>query len=191
MTARALKAVDPRLRVGGPATAQAAGLIAFIAHCTENHVPFDFVSTHVVRATIRRRTCSERMSTIPRARWSDARVRKVYDQVKTFGDCRTCRSSGRSLTPRTRTARIVTDTAFMGPWMANKIRQCDGLDRHDVVLDVFRRVRRTGMVKTPLYGGFGLIAERRYSQSRVQRVQVCCTALAITDWRTLPIVQCW
>jgi xylan 1,4-beta-xylosidase len=46
-TAKAVKAVDPRLRVGGPATAQAAWVDQFIAHCTENRVPFDFVSTHV------------------------------------------------------------------------------------------------------------------------------------------------
>ena len=46
-TARALKKVNPRLRVGGPATAQAAWVDRFIAHAVENHVPLDFVSTHV------------------------------------------------------------------------------------------------------------------------------------------------
>ena len=46
-TARAVKAVSPRLRIGGPATAQAAWADAFIQHCAVNHVPVDFVSTHV------------------------------------------------------------------------------------------------------------------------------------------------
>src|SRR6201997_4332808 len=46
-TVRALKAVNSRIRVGGPATAQAAWADAFIQHCSENHVPADFVSTHV------------------------------------------------------------------------------------------------------------------------------------------------
>ena len=46
-TARALKAVNSRLRVGGPATAQAAWADAFIRHCADQHVPVDFVSTHV------------------------------------------------------------------------------------------------------------------------------------------------
>src|SRR5215469_7903233 len=46
-TARAIKAVDPRLRVGGPATAQAAWIPAFLHHCQDKHVPVDFVSTHV------------------------------------------------------------------------------------------------------------------------------------------------
>ena len=46
-TARSLKAVDTRLRVGGPATAQVAWVGDFIRHCTEQHIPVDFVSTHV------------------------------------------------------------------------------------------------------------------------------------------------
>src|SRR5713226_4290729 len=45
--ARAIKRVSPRLRVGGPATAQAAWVDHFIRHCVENGVPVDFVSTHV------------------------------------------------------------------------------------------------------------------------------------------------
>src|SRR5579864_7755443 len=46
-TAEALKRVNPRLRVGGPATAQAAWIDRFIQHTFDRHVPVDFVSTHV------------------------------------------------------------------------------------------------------------------------------------------------
>src|SRR6185437_14375219 len=46
-TARSLNAVSSRLRVGGPATAQAAWVDAMIAHAVKEHVPLDFVSTHV------------------------------------------------------------------------------------------------------------------------------------------------
>jgi xylan 1,4-beta-xylosidase len=46
-TARALKAVDLRLRVGGPSTAQAAWVAEFIRHCHEQGIPVDFISTHV------------------------------------------------------------------------------------------------------------------------------------------------
>jgi xylan 1,4-beta-xylosidase len=45
-TARALRAVSPRLRVGGPATAAADWVSAFLAHAAQNDVPVDFVSTH-------------------------------------------------------------------------------------------------------------------------------------------------
>src|SRR6202000_341668 len=46
-TARALKAVSPRLIVGGPATAQAGWVAPFLAHVKAANVPADFVSTHV------------------------------------------------------------------------------------------------------------------------------------------------
>jgi len=45
-SAAAVKRVSGRLRVGGPATAQAAWADAFIQHCVEKNVPVDFVSTH-------------------------------------------------------------------------------------------------------------------------------------------------
>ncbi len=45
-TARDLKKVSPRLRVGGPATAAAAWIPDFLKFTAANHVPVDFVSTH-------------------------------------------------------------------------------------------------------------------------------------------------
>ena len=54
----------------------------------------------------------------------------------------------------------VTDAAFMGPWMADTIRQCDGLTTmmsYWTFSDVFEE---QGVAKTPFYGGFGLLAER-------------------------------
>lgn len=44
--ARAIKAVDPSLVVGGPATAGNAWIVAFVAFCEQGDVPLDFVSTH-------------------------------------------------------------------------------------------------------------------------------------------------
>lgn len=45
-TARALRDVDPRLRVGGPATAKEEWLEEFLAFCARERLPADFVSTH-------------------------------------------------------------------------------------------------------------------------------------------------
>ena len=45
-TARALKAVNPRLRVGGPSTSACKWLPEFLDFCRVNAVPCDFVSTH-------------------------------------------------------------------------------------------------------------------------------------------------
>jgi xylan 1,4-beta-xylosidase len=44
--ARAIKSVDPQLRVGGPATAANAWLSEFLTFCERHGVPVDFVSTH-------------------------------------------------------------------------------------------------------------------------------------------------
>ena len=45
-TAEAIKRVDSRLQVGGPATAQNAWIDDFLAYCAAHQLPADFVSTH-------------------------------------------------------------------------------------------------------------------------------------------------
>jgi xylan 1,4-beta-xylosidase len=53
----------------------------------------------------------------------------------------------------------VTDSIYMGPWLASTISQCDGLTEamaYWTFSDVFEE---GGVVKTPFYGGFGLLAE--------------------------------
>lgn len=45
-TAKAIKSVETRLKVGGPATAANAWIAEFIAFCTENDLAADFISTH-------------------------------------------------------------------------------------------------------------------------------------------------
>ena len=46
VSAKALKAVSPRLRVGGPVSAQASWIAELIAHCSTEGAPLDFISTH-------------------------------------------------------------------------------------------------------------------------------------------------
>jgi xylan 1,4-beta-xylosidase len=52
----------------------------------------------------------------------------------------------------------VTDSIYMGPWLADTIRQCDGMVSmmsYWTFSDVFEE---QGVVKAPFYGGYGLIA---------------------------------
>ena len=61
--------------------------------------------------------------------------------------------------PATRMSPTLPTAIYMGPWMADTIRQCDGLV--DIMSywsfsDVFEE---QGVVKTPFYGGYGLVAE--------------------------------
>lgn len=45
--AAGVKAVDSKLRIGGPATSKANWIADMIEHCVHNDVPLDFVSTHL------------------------------------------------------------------------------------------------------------------------------------------------
>jgi xylan 1,4-beta-xylosidase len=45
-TARTIKAIDPHLRVGGPATSRSAWITEMLDFCTQQKVPIDFISTH-------------------------------------------------------------------------------------------------------------------------------------------------
>jgi xylan 1,4-beta-xylosidase len=157
-TAKAVKSVDPQLRVGGPATAQAAWVDKFIAHCTENKIPFDFVSTHVYGNDTAQDVLG-RAETIPRRDMVARAAAKVHDQVKA------------SAAPNTpiiwseynatyMNQQDVTDSAFMGPWLANNIRECDGLVTTMSYWDLSDVFEEQGVVKTPFYGGYGLVAER-------------------------------
>jgi xylan 1,4-beta-xylosidase len=52
----------------------------------------------------------------------------------------------------------VTDAPYMGPWLAETVRQCAGLVQdmsYWTFSDVFEE---GGVVRTPFYGGFGLLA---------------------------------
>src|SRR5258708_34180636 len=54
----------------------------------------------------------------------------------------------------------VTDTAFIGPWIADTIRQCDGLTAMMSYWTFSDGFEEQGGVSTPFYGVFGLLAER-------------------------------
>jgi xylan 1,4-beta-xylosidase len=155
--ALALKKVNSKLRVGGPATAQAAWVDRFIRHCLENHIPVDFVSTHVY-ANDTANDVFGSTEAISRTEMVCRAARKVHDQVK---------ASAHPELPiiwseynaSYKNEPAVTDSVFMGPWIADTIRQCDGLV--DVLAfwtfsDVFEE---QGVVRQPFYGGYGLIAE--------------------------------
>jgi xylan 1,4-beta-xylosidase len=157
-TAKAVKSVDPQLRIGGPATAQAAWVDKFIAHCTENKIPFDFVSTHVYGNDSSQDVLG-RNEAIPRRDMVARAARKVHDQVKASAAPNTpIIWSEYSATYMTQ--QEVTDSAFMGPWLANNIRECDGLTTMMSYWDLSDVFEEQGVVKTPFYGGYGLVAER-------------------------------
>jgi xylan 1,4-beta-xylosidase len=155
--AKAIKGVNSALRVGGPATAQAAWVDAFVRHTAENHVPVDFVSTHVYGNDSAKDVFGTDEN-IPRDEMVSRAAKKVNDQVK---------ASARPGLPiifseynaSYANEPDVTDTIFMGPWLADTIRQCDGLMNILSYWDFSDVFDEQGVIKTPFYGGFGLVAE--------------------------------
>lgn len=156
-TAAAVKRVSPRLRIGGPATAQAAWVDAFIQHGAEKHVPIDFVSTHVYGNDTAEHVFGTNEN-IPRDQMVCRAMKKVHDQIAASAH------PGLPLilsefNASYATEISVTDSDYMGPWLADTIRQCDGLVTemsYWTFSDVFEE---QGVVKQPFYGGYGLIAE--------------------------------
>ncbi len=155
-TARDIKAVNPQLRVGGPATAQGAWVGDMIKHATQTKVPLDFVSTHVY-GNDKASDVFHTSENIPRDQMVCRAVKKVHDEI--------------AASPQPKLPLIwseynaaydnqvdVTDSLYMGPWLATTISQCDGLTdmmSYWTFSDVFEE---QGVVKQPFYGGFGLIA---------------------------------
>jgi len=155
-TARAIKSVSPRLQVGGPSTAQAAWVAPFLDHVHAQSVPIDFVSTHVYAND----TADNVMHTnenIPRVTMVYRAVKMVHDQITAspypklpliFSEYNASYANEPD----------VTDSPYMGPWLANNIRLCDGLTESMDYRDFSDVFEEQGVVRSPFYGGFGLMA---------------------------------
>lgn len=157
-TARDIKSVSPRLRVGGPATAQAAWIGAFLRFTAQAGVTPDFVSSHIYGDDTAEHVFGTHEG-ISRDRMVCRAVAKIHDEI------------AHSQLPKVPLVLSeynatysnepeVTDTIYMGPWIADTIRQCAGMVdmmSYWSFSDVFEE---QGVVKNPFYGGYGLIAER-------------------------------
>jgi len=154
-TARDLKSVSPRLRMGGPATAAASWVDDFLKYAAENHVPLDFVSSHG---------------------YADDTVENLFGTNEDIPmDDRVCRAIGKvrkqiqaSAMPHlplfwtewnVQGMNESRDTSFVGTGLANTIRECDGLvDMMSfwTFSDVFEE---GGPIPKPFEGQFGLRAK--------------------------------
>jgi xylan 1,4-beta-xylosidase len=115
-----------------------------------------YVSTHVY-GNDRAQDVFGTDEKIPRDQMVCRAVKKVHDQIQSSSMPNlpllwTEYNASYSNEP------AITDSIYMGPWLADTIRQCDGLVKvmsYWTFSDVFEE---QGVVKQPFYGGFGLIA---------------------------------
>ncbi|WP_263366607.1 GH39 family glycosyl hydrolase [Edaphobacter bradus] len=156
-TVLAIKKVNQRLRVGGPSTAQAAWVADFLKHCHDRNIPVDFVSTHVY-ANDTAKDVFHSDETIPRDRMVCRSVRKVHDEIAASAFPHTPLIFS-EYNASYANEPDVTDSVYMGPWLATTISQCDGLTESMSYWSFSDVFEEQGVVRTPFYGGFGLLAE--------------------------------
>jgi len=146
--------VNPGIRVGGPATAAAAWIPAFLKYTAENHVPVDFVSSHGYddEPVQRLLGTDEDIREEDRTCAAAAKVRHQID------------ASALPHLPLLWTEWNVPgrdnlrDTAYVGPALAEAVRTCDGVTE-DLSFWTFSDVFEEGGPATkPFDGQFGLRA---------------------------------
>ena len=154
-TARALKAVSPRLRVGGPASSSAHWVDDFLRHAEQQNVPVDFVSSHSYGDD----TVEDLFGTdedIPVDQRVCRSIAKVHGQIAASAHPATPLMWTEWNVPSFGPARA-RDTAYVGAGLAETISQCDGLvDEMSFWTfgDVFEE---NGPGFQPFTGSFGLM----------------------------------
>ncbi|WP_395335400.1 beta-xylosidase [Novosphingobium sp. BL-8H] len=157
-TVRTIKAIDPRLRVGGPATAGAAWVPEFLAYAARNKLPVDFVTTHTYGVEggflDEQGKQDTKLSPSPDAVIGD--VRHVREQIEAsaypgiplyFTEWST------SYTPRD----FVHDSYVSAPYILTKLKKTQGMAQgmsYWTYTDLFEE---PGPPPTPFHGGFGLM----------------------------------
>ena len=156
LAAHALKSVDARLKVGGPASAQAAWIPDLIAHCALKQTPLDFISTHVYPNDSTMDVFGEELD-ISQKDMVVLAVQKVHAEVK---------ASARPDLPIYWSefnagfdGKMQTDSPYAGPWLASTIARCDGL-MEEMMYWTFtdNMFEEGGPFQRPFSGGFGIIA---------------------------------
>ncbi|MCY1648383.1 cellulase family glycosylhydrolase [Caulobacter sp. SL161] len=158
ITARAIKAIDPSLRVGGPATAGAAWVPEFLAHVKKSGSAVDFVTTHTYGVDggflDEKGVQDTKLSPSPDAVVGD--VRRVREQIEAsaypglplyFTEWST------SYTPRD----SVHDSYVSAAYIVEKLRRTQGLVQgmsYWTYTDLFEE---PGPPTAPFQGGFGLM----------------------------------
>ncbi|HUX44587.1 MAG TPA: hypothetical protein VMV57_07550 [Terracidiphilus sp.] len=158
LTAKTVKAVDPKLRVGGPATAGAAWVPEFLEHVKKSGAPIDFVSTHTYGVTggflDENGKSDVKLNPSPDAIVGD--VRKVRAQISAspfprlplyFTEWST------SYTP----VDPVHDSYISAAYILSKLKACEGLVQGMSYWTYSDLFEEPGPPSAAFYGGFGLV----------------------------------
>lgn len=158
VTARTIKRIDPKLRVGGPATAGAAWIPSFIAHVVQVGAPLDFITTHTYGVEggflDQDGKADTKLSPSPDAIVSD--VRRVRAQIQASrrpGLPLYITEWSTSYTPRD----AVHDSYVSAAYILAKLKACEGLAQGMSYWTFSDLFEEPGPPTAPFQGGFGLM----------------------------------
>lgn len=157
-TTRALKAIDPELKLGGPSTAGAAWVVEFLAYAAEQKLPVDFVTTHTYGVDggflDEKGQADTKLSPSPDAIVGD--IRRVRQQIEAsaqpglplhFTEWST------SYNPRD----SVHDSYHCAAYVLTKLRESQGLLQGMSYWTFSDLFEEPGPPTAPFQGGFGLL----------------------------------
>ncbi|HEX6706195.1 MAG TPA: cellulase family glycosylhydrolase [Albitalea sp.] len=157
-SAKAIKAIDPQLRVGGPSTAGAAWVPEFLAYAKAHEVPVDFVTTHtygVEEGFLDEYGQSDRkLSPNPDSIVGD--VKRVREQIEASafpGLPLYITEWSTSYNPRDR----VHDSYVSASWILTKLRGTRGHAQAMSYWTYSDLFEEPGPPDRPFHGGFGLM----------------------------------
>ncbi len=158
VTAKAIKAIDPALRVGGPSTAGAAWVPEFLDHVAKSGAAVDFVTTHTYGVESgfldEKGVDDTKLSPSPDAVIGD--VRRVREQISAskfpqlplyFTEWST------SYTPRD----LVHDSYVSAPYILSKLKATKGMVQGMSYWTFSDLFEEPGPQHGPFEGGFGLV----------------------------------
>lgn len=157
-TARTLKSVDPKLRVGGPATAGAAWIPEFLAHVKKSGAPIDFVSTHTYGVTggflDEHGKSDVKLDPSPDAIVGDVRKARAQIAASAFPHLPLYFTEwSTSYTP----ADPVHDSYISAAYILSKLKACEGLVQGMSYWTYSDLFEEPGPPSAAFYGGFGLV----------------------------------
>ena len=158
-TARALKTVDLKLRVGGPSTAGMGWIPDLLNYCKQNNVPIDFISSHSYAATqgfldehgkgggtVLVTSPETLVAEFTRAR-EDIR-QSAFPNLPLF-----ISEWGPSYSPRD----PIHDSYVCAPFILEKLKHCEGLVDGMSYWAFSDQFEEPGPPHEPFHGGFGLM----------------------------------
>lgn len=160
---KAIKQVDEKYRVGGPATAGNSWINEFLDKCLLSDIPFDFVSTHTYAVgRVFDEFGTKRNTLLPEPLIIPERVKNVRKTIDSYKLDKPVELHYTEWNSSSSPKDLVHDTYLNAAYVLNVLRHVDGAAQsmsYWTFTDIFEEA---GPPFSPLHGGFGLLTLQGY-----------------------------